>query len=425
MEIIYYLLIILALMLLSAFFSSAEIGIFSASRIRIQHMMESGVKHADTLSRMREMSHRTLTTILLGNTLVNIAASSVATALAVDLFGSWGVAIATGVMTFLILILCELIPKSYAVGNYKYAVLSSRMLQDISRLLFPFVWFTEKIASFVMNLLGLKREGKILMTEDEIKTIVDVGEEEGAILPEEKEMIQNVLEFNDIEVGEIMVHRTQIDALDIDSSDGEIRGFLSGNVHRFIPVYEGSLDSIKGVLSADALLRKLINQKVSTLSLREEPLMEPYFVPKTMQIDALFREMKKRKIKVAIVVDEYGGTAGIVKMSDVIEEIVGALPGESEEENIIHKIDKNTVIFPADTEIDEVGSFFGVDLEPDEDYRTLGGCIIDKLERLPNKGEYVSLGKFKFIAEEIRRHKIERVKVVRSEEEEKPQEAKL
>ena len=212
-----YILILLVLLFLSAFFSSAEIGIFSMSRVRIQHLFESGVKNADTLNIMYANSHKTLKTILLGNNLVNIAASAIATALAINIFGSWGVAIATGVMTFIILLFCEIIPKSYSFENEKYAILASRVLYYISLILFPFVWVVDRISNTLMKTLSLKRKKeKYLMTEDELKLMVNIGEKEGAILPEERKMIDNVLEFNDIEVREVMVHRTQIHAIDID-----------------------------------------------------------------------------------------------------------------------------------------------------------------------------------------------------------------
>lgn len=415
MDITLDLVIIAVLVLFSAFFSSAEMGIFSASRMRIQHMMESGVKNVGVLNKMRENSHKTLTTILIGNNLANIAASSIATALAMTLFGSWGVAIATGVMTMVILVFGEIIPKSYAVGNHSYAILSSRILRYISFFLFPVVWVVDKITLMIMKISGLKNEDRVFVTEDELRTIVNVGEEEGSIMPEEKEMIHNVLEFRETEVEDIMVHRTQIDAIDIDSSDEDIRRFLVETSHSHIPVYEESIDNIKGIFSSDAFLRKILINCEVKLSLRKEDLMEPYFVPKTMLIDLLFREMKNRKIKMAIVVDEYGGTAGLVNMSDVLEEIVGEIPEASDdEEKTINKIDENTAVFPADSEIEEVGEFFGSDLEPDADYRTIGGCITEKLGKLPNKGESVDLGEFKFVAEEIRRHKIELVRVIRT-----------
>ncbi|PKM79017.1 MAG: hemolysin [Firmicutes bacterium HGW-Firmicutes-13] len=410
-------LILLALLLLSAFFSSAEIGIFSMSRMRIQHLFESGVKDTEILNVMYNNSHKTLTTILLGNNLVNIAASAIATALAITLFASWGVAIATvvatAVMTLIILLFCEIIPKSYSFENEKHAIIASRVLYYISMVLFPFVWIIDKLSDALMKILGLKRKKeKYMMTQDELKLMVNIGEKEGAILPEERKMINNVLEFNDIEVGEVMVHRTQIHAIDISATDEDIRKFLSETPQSYVPVYKETLDNIKGILRVDELLTKILTEKNPKITVSKECLIEPYFVPGTMRISELFKKMKKRKIKMAVVVDEYGGTSGIVTMEDILEEIVGDMP-EEWDENSISEIDKNTAIFSADTEIEDVGEFFGEELEPDDDYRTLAGCIMEKLRKLPNKNEFVNLKNFKFTAEEVKKHKIIRVKVTK------------
>jgi len=408
-----YILVLLVLLLFSAFFSSAEIGIFSMSRVRIQHLFESGVKDTEVLNIMYNNSHKTLTTILLGNNLVNIAASAIATALAITMFGSWGVAIATGVMTLIILLFCEIIPKSYSFENEKYAIIASRVLYYISLILFPLVWIVDKLSDALMKTLGLKRKKeKYLMTEDELKLMVNIGEKEGAILPEERKMIDNVLEFNDIEVREVMVHRTQIHAIDINAADEDIRKFLNETLHSYVPIYKETIDNIKGILRVDRMLTKNLIEKTQEITLCKEILIEPYFVPRTMRISELFKKMKKRKIKMVMVVDEYGGTSGIVTMDDILEEIVGDMP-EEWDQNSISEIDKNTAIFSADTEIEEVGEFFGEELEPDDDYRTLAGCIMKKLRKLPNKNESVNLKNFKFTAEEVKKHKIIRVRVTK------------
>ncbi|MDI6730502.1 MAG: transporter associated domain-containing protein, partial [Candidatus Altarchaeum sp.] len=225
---------------------------------------------------------------------------------------------------------------------------------------------------------------------------------------------ENIFEFKDISVGEIMRHRTMIKGININTSDDKIKFFLMEIPYSRIPIYEDNIDNIKGIINTQNVLIEMIKNKGKQLKeIIKEKIQEAYFIPKTKNISDAFKDLQSDGIRTAIVIDEYGGTAGIVTVDDLVEEIVGEMP-ESWEKNttIVLDKDKNIVLFSGVTEIEDVGNFFNEDIEPDDDYRTLAGCIITKLGRLPKKGEGIDFKNFRFIADKLERNKIKTIKVI-------------
>ncbi|MFN3527833.1 MAG: hemolysin family protein, partial [Candidatus Altarchaeaceae archaeon] len=341
--------------------------------------------------------------------------SALAAGIAIEIFGNLGVVIATGIMTFLILNFGDIIPYNYALRNEKFILKYSPLLLKISKILSPISSFFDKQNLFLMKIFGLEKHKTLEVTKEELDIITKIGAENGKILKDEQKMISGVLKFNDKNVDEIMVHRTNIEGININLSDEEITKIIERTPYSRLPVYKDTIDNIIGILPVDEILRKNIKNS-GVINFKDQKLIQPYFVPKNMKINRLFREMKEKNIKMAIVVDEYGGTAGLVTMDDLIEEITGDIPEEWELNETI-KIDENSAIFPGDTEIYNVGIYFNDEIIPDGNYRTIAGCFLTKLERIPNKNESVILkGQnfiYKFIVTELMQGKILKVRVIK------------
>ncbi|SFB36622.1 HlyC/CorC family transporter [Clostridium frigidicarnis] len=402
--------LLIFLLLSSAFFSSAETALMSLSKIRIKHMVEEGVKGADKVAKLIENPNRLLSSILIGNNVVNIGASALATSIAMDLFGSQGVAIATGVVTILVLIFGEITPKSLAAQNSeKVSLKVAGMISVIVIVLRPLVTvFTYISAPFIKLLGGQTSKNQPFITQEELRTMVDVSEEEGVLEEEEKEMIFNVFEFGDLQVKDVMVQRVDIEAIEVDSSYEEVLALIKSEQFSRIPVYRETIDDIVGILNVKDLLILDDNKNFSV----EKVMREPYYTYEFKKIMELFRDMQKNRAYMSVVLDEYGGTVGIATMEDLVEEIVGEIEDEYDEEREkeIDVVKEDEYIVVGSARIDDLNDLIGTSIESEE-FDSIGGFIIGQLGRFPEEQEIVEYQNIKFVIEDVDKNRVMKVRI--------------
>jgi len=388
------LIILAALILLSGVFSGVEIAFFSLGRLKIRRLVKSGAAGAKTIEELMKNPRRFLIAILIGNNLVNILAAAIATTLAInlstDVLGSreegLALGIATGVMTFLILLFGEITPKSIAIhNNSKIALLFALPMKILMFILFPVVFILELISSIMLGLFGVTMIEKKL-TEDEVRSMVTMGAEEGAINRSEKEMIHRIFQFDDIPSHEAMTPRVEIVALDVNATKKEILRVAQTPYSR-IPVYEKDIDHIIGVLHIKDLLRAVSRKKKMDL---RRLISKPIFVPETKKIDKLMKQLQKERMHMAIVVDDYGVTQGLITLEDLLEEIVGEIEDESDTEPEFKKIGEGVFEMEGMMHLDNIRKLTGINCSSEE-YDTIGGFVLEKLGRIPKKGEKVEL----------------------------------
>jgi CBS domain containing-hemolysin-like protein len=376
--------ILLVLIVISAFFSACETAFSSVNRIRLKNYAEEKRRGSKKALDISNDFDRTLSTILVGNNIVNIAAASISTKVATDMFGVQGLLYSTILMTFIILIFGEILPKSIAKDKAEdFALATSGLLSTLIKLFIPITFFFIKLKSFVSKYT--KDDNKMpSITEEEIKVMVEISEEEGTIGNNEAELVQRSLDFNDILVGEVTTPRIDIIAVEVNQSIEEIRDVFLEERYSRIPVYEDSIDNIIGILSEREFLSELVqNNEINV----RELIRDPYFVVESMQISTLLPELQKAKVHMAIVVDEFGGTSGLITLEDILEELVGDIWDEHDEtvRNII-KINENCYEFNAELPLDEFVETFEMK-EPVTDYHTLGGWIIEKFGKIPKQND--------------------------------------
>ena len=397
--------IILGIMLvLSAFFSGSETAIMGIGRLKAIHLLEKKKKGAKTLMKLKDEVHRTLTTILIGNNVVNVGASVLATSIAFELFSNYALSATTGILTLLILVFGEITPKSLAtIHMEKFALIAAKPIYWLSILLFPIIWFFDVFT----RLLTRNVEEKPLITEDEIKTIVRAGEEVGAIEEEEHKMIQRVFKFDDINVSEVMTPRPDMISINQNASLKDLKKIVNKHAFSKIPVYDKTKDHIVGVVfTKDLLKQKDLNKKVNNI------ILKIHFVPETQKLDTLLGQLKKRKESIAIVVDEHGTVAGLVTIDDLLEEIVGEIVTEKDKVSpSIKKTGKKTWIVEGKTDIQEVNSKLKSKFKEEEDFETIGGYVLDKLERIPKEGDKLSVGKYTFSVIKLSGKRIKEIKI--------------
>ncbi len=402
--------VLIVLLSFSAFFSASETALTSISKIRIKHMQKEGIKGADSVSKIKENPSRLLGTILVGNNAVNIGASALATALAIELFQNKGVGIATGVMTILILVFGEITPKSLAAHNSeKISLKVAKPLSFIIRILNPIVIVFNYITNGLIKLFGGNTTSmQPFITEEELKTIVNVSQEEGILEAEEKQMIYNVFEFGDLQIRDVMLPRIDIVALDIDTGYDQFIEIMKNTQFSRYPVYRGRIDNIIGVLNVKYLL--FLNIEKVNFKL-ENYIREPHYTYESKKISDAFNDMKKKRVHMSIVLDEYGGTAGIVTIEDLIEEIVGDIVDEYDDHVIgIQVIKDNEFLIDGSTRIDVVNEEIGTSLES-ENFDTIGGFILGELGRVPLQGDVIEYNGTSLIVEKLDRNRIRSVRV--------------
>jgi CBS domain containing-hemolysin-like protein len=382
------------LLLLSGFFSSAETALFSISKAKAIHLAKERGYSNSLIKKMKDDPHRLLSTILIGNNIVNVGASALATAITINLVDSNAVGIATGVMTLLILIFGEIFPKSIATrNNVAIARLVIIPLYWLSILFAPVIF----MLNFIPKLTG-KMKKKPQVTEEELMTFVEVVEEEGGIEEEEKELIENIFEFDDTSASEIMTPRGDMYTINADE-ELNLEDVIRSGFTR-IPVFESDIDHIIGILN----IKDLFMQQVTS----SEPvdvrkiMSEPYFVPENKKLDNLLQQFKKRKQHMAVIVDEHGGVSGLITLEDALEEIVGEIIDETDKfEPHIVKLKKGEWRVLGKSEIDEVNDKLEMNIPDSKEYDTFSGYILDQIGRIPQEKEIIPLGDYKVTVNEM------------------------
>ena len=377
---------IIVMVFLSAFFSSSETALVTVNKIRMKNMAENGDKRAAKVLKVTSDSGKMLSAILIGNNIVNIFASSLATILAIDIFGSIGSGIATGVLTIVILIFGEVTPKTMAtIKADSFALAIAGIIDVLMFVLTPIIFIINKMSSGVLFVLHVNpNEADTAMTEDEIRTIVDESQESGAIEDEEREMIHNVFDFGDSLAKEVMIPRIDMTFLQADASFEELIEIYRENKYTRLPVYEDSTDHVIGIINMKDVI---LIENLEKFSIRDI-IREPFFTYEHKNTADLFVEMRKSSIPLAIVLDEYGVTAGMITLEDLLEEIVGEIRDEydSDEEDAIVKLSEYEYMILGSTNLDDVNDELEVDFESD-DYDTIGGYCLQLLDHLPEEKE--------------------------------------
>ena len=396
------LIILAVLIFLNAFFAASEIAFISLNDTKIEKQAKDGSKKAKQIEKMLKTPSKFLATIQIGITLAGFLSSAFALdtfaeKLAPILFqcmpffslGVWksiSIIIITIILSFFTLVFGELVPKRLAMKNYeKIAFGTIGIIRAISIITSPFVKFLTLVTNSISKLFGVGENEEESVTEEEIKMMVDQGEEKGTIKEEEKELINNVFEFNDITASEIMKHRKDIFAVDINISNDELMEELSKEEYRYsrIPVYDETIDEIKGILYIKDVLKNIGKKNFKVKNV----VKDAYFVSQTRLINEVFKELQKNKMQIAIIIDEYGGTAGLITMEDILEELVGDIYDEyDKEEKEFEKIDENTYIIVGSMPIYDVNKLLNANI-PEGDYDTLSGFLQEKLGRIPEEEE--------------------------------------
>jgi putative hemolysin len=394
-----------ALILLSAFFSSSEVAFVALSPAKVKMLKEKKTRIGKLVAKLKKRPQRLLATILIGNNIVNIFAAGLATVLATDLFGSKGLGIATGAMTLLILIFGEIFPKAFAQKYAEiFALVFAYPLYLLNKLLYPFTWFFEKS----LHALGAQHIERI--SEEEVVAVVDLGAESGEIKKHEQEMIQNVLEFTDTRVEEVMIPRVKIEALEENTSIEEAQKFFHKSKHSRLPVFRKTIDKVVGVLT----LRQIFEFHGSSHDpIKKINLLEPIFTPAARTIRKLFQELQSRRIHLAIVVDEHGGTLGIASLEDLLEEIVGEIEDEEDVKGAeLEKLNSKTLLVNGETQLSEVDEILETKLAKDVfETKNVAFLLLEKLGKLPQEGAKIREENVEFTIEKVKNNKIGKVKI--------------
>lgn len=378
------------LLVLSGFFSSAETAFTTVNRVRIRTLVEEGSKRAVTTQKILDSYSKMLSTILIGNNIVNLTASSLATTLAIKIWGSFAVGIATGILTILVLLFGEIVPKNLAMlYSEKISLMYSGIIYSLMLLFTPVIFIVDGLSNGIMKLLHIDPNKKMsLMTESELKTYVDVSHEDGVIESEEREIIYNVFDFSDAVAKDIMIPRIDMVTADLETSYKDLLSIFRESMYTRIPVYEGDKDNIIGLVNIKDFF--LVEDEAHFHI--KDILRDAYYTYEFKKTADLMMEMRDRTNNVAFVLNEYGSTVGMITLEDLLEEIVGEIRDEydEDEEEFIQKIDNNTYLVEGGMKLDDINDALDTALDS-EDYDSLGGLMIEKLDRLPEEGEEILL----------------------------------
>ncbi len=395
--------LVVAMMVFSALFSGTETAYSSVNKLRLKNYESQGNKKAAKALKLANRFDEVLTAVLIGNNIVNIAASSVSTLLFVSIFGSKGAGISTAVITVLVLVFCEVLPKSYAKKNAeKISLAFASLLWALVILLKPFVWLLNKLSS-----LFSKGDEAPTVTEDELKYMIDEIEEEGVIEEQESELVKSALEFDEISVEEILIPRVKMIGVDVTDTIDEIKATFTREMYSRLPVYEKSLDNILGIITNKAFFKMLIEGGSDIRGI----IQEVPHIADTKLISEAMRSMQRSKVHLAIVTDQYGGTKGMITLEDIIEELVGEIYDEDDEiiTNIV-KLGENKYECAGDVNIGDLLETLGLDEDMIiTEYSTVGGWITEILEHIPEAGESAEAGVFRLTAAEVSEQSVEKV----------------
>ncbi len=411
-----YLVFLFVCLLLSAFFSSSETAFIALQRIRMEHMVNTKVNGADRVAKMLQRPERLLSTILLGNNFVNTAAAALATAIAIKFWPEQGILIATIVVTIILLIFCETTPKTIATQHAeRLSLFFARPIEVISWLFTPFVVVLSWIASGFSKLLGGAPVPRSLASEEEIRTMISVGHKEGTVEETEAEMLHKVFDFGNRPVREVMVPRPEVVCIEQGSKLADFFTLYAESPLSRFPVYQENMDNVVGILSVKDVLMAQAKGTISDQSVIDDLVRPAYFTPETKRINELFAEMRDKNYRMCVVVDEFGGTAGIASLSRLVEEIVGPVGDElAAVEKDYEVINEYTFQIDGSMRIEEVNEEMELEL-PDGDYETVAGFVLDLLGRIPRRGEQLKYKDLKLVITKMRGVKIEEILLTKEE----------
>jgi len=405
-----YLVLFVVCLLLSAFFSASETSFVALQRIRVEHLVESKVKGARRVARMIKKPEKLLSTILLGNNFVNVAAAALGTMMAVSVWGERGVLIATIGVTILILIFAEATPKTIATQHAeRLSIIFARPIEWIAWLLTPFVIALSWIASVFSKLMGGKPVLRSLASPEEIRTMISVGHKEGTVEEAEAEMLHNVFEFGDRPVNEVMIPRLEVVSIEQGSKINDFLTLYAESPLSRFPVYQENMDNVVGILSVKDVLMAQAKGSITDDSTIDDLVRPAYFAPESKRINELFAEMRDKNYRMCVVVDEYGGTAGVVSLSRLVEEIVGPVGDElADVEKEYEIINDYTFQIDGSMRIEEANEEMELEL-PEGDYETVAGFVLHLLGHIPKLNEQLRYKGLKLVITEMRGLKIEKI----------------
>lgn len=410
--------IILVCIVFIAILSSSEVAFISLNRIRLRHLIEKGNEKAKIAQKIRDEHDRLFSAVILSGNLFTVLATSVGTAFAITMLGEdIGVIIATIAMTILTVIFGELAPKTFAVSHSeKISLAMAKPIEMYIRLISPVVTIFNTISNFIITLFGGEvRPSPQLLTEEEMKAMIKIGEEDGTIEKEEKEMLHNVFAFGDKKVTEAMVPRTELVTISEDAVLADVLSLVAEEGYSKYPVTFENVDNIIGVLYLKDILRKMAEEDVPSDTPIRGFVRDAFYIPESKMVTALLDDMQKNKFQIAIIVDEHGGTTGLITLEDIMEEIVGGLQDEFEAieaEKEVEVVDERTFVVSGSTGIDEINELVGIEIESEE-FHTIGGFLFGLFGHLPKTGEQLRYHDLRFLILEMEGKKIEKLKITR------------
>ena len=410
---IWKIVLILVMMIFSALFSGTETAYSSVNKLRLKNYEAQGSKKAAKALKLANRFDEVLTAVLIGNNIVNIAASSIGTIVFIDLIGKNGPAVSTVVITVLVLIFCEVLPKSYAKRNAeKLALALANPLSALIGLFKPAVFLLNKLSSAIS-----KGKEAPSVTEDELKYMIDEIEEQGVIEEQESELVKSALEFDEISVSEILIPRVKVVGVELNSTIDEIKDTFSSEMYSRLPVYEKSLDEIVGIITNKAFFKMLVEGGNDIKGI----IQEVPHIADTKLISEAMRDMQRSKVHLAVVTDQYGGTKGIITLEDIIEELVGEIYDEDDEiVNSLLMIAPDKYEVAGDMSVSDMLEMLDLDEDTiDTEYNSVGGWVTDVMEHIPEAGETAETGIFRITAAEVNEQNVEKViiEVLPSEDE--------
>jgi CBS domain containing-hemolysin-like protein len=406
----YEIISLIVLITLSGFFSGLEVALVGTSRSKVRQMLNEKLPGATSLDKLKSNPSRMMASVNLGNNLVNVASTALATDIALKMFESAGLAIAIGVMTFLILVFGEITPKTYCNANAaKIALRYSRVLLVFSYAFYPIVWMFEKITKGIINLTGSTEEPPRL-TEEEIKGVIEQGLQDKAIEKQESELVHGALNFDDIIIRSVMTPRTKMFTLNSKMLLFEALPMINKSGFSRIPIYGKNQDEIIGIINVRDVLKCL--EKEEKMINLQQLSRKPIFVSQEKKVNDLLKEMQGRKSHMAIVLDEFGGVEGCVTLEDLVEEIVGEIHDETDvTKDNFQREGNSAIITNGDIEIDELNEIFKTRIPQGDDYATLSGLLHEKLRDIPKEGDRIIIDSLRIIIEKVLKNKPEKIRI--------------
>jgi putative hemolysin len=401
---------------LVAFLSSSEAALISVNKLRIKHLAEKNNKSAQIIQTILTKHERLFGTVLLTENFFIIVATSLGTAILLKVFGEGGWIYASLIMTILIVLIGEITPKTIAVSySDRLALIIARPIQFLIYISHPIVWLFTRLPGWLLKVFGAKVTPSPFVTEEDIRAMIDIGGEEGSLHEEERDMLHKVFEFGDTVASEAMVPRIEIVAINDSAKVRDALALVREHGYSRYPVISETVDNVTGILFVKDILIQMAAEKVSEESSVQGFIRDAYFIPENKKVRELLNEMQKKKFQVAIVMDEYGGTAGLITLEDLMEEIVGSLQDEFEvleSEKDVEIIDERTFIVAGSTELDAISELIGVHLTSD-DFHTIGGFIFGLFGRLPKVGEQIRFHDLRFLVLEMEGRKVSKIKITK------------